>query len=152
MKNKKVYEITNVTNCLDGKNSAMVLKFNDLADSLGCIVKISPMGKKADDWKCEYTTKKPKRTLFILRVNNKGWSVRCKLFNIAKYEDAVANCTERIKQMLISTPNCEMHGGQCKGPVEFSFNNSIYSKCRHYILFQDLQEEDWVCIRTLIET
>jgi hypothetical protein len=151
MKDKVVREITEVIGSLEGKDSEMVLKFHELAVSLGYTGTISPMGKKIDDWKCEYTNKKPKRTLFILRVNKKGWSVRCKLFNIAKYEEAVANCTEGVKQMLISAPNCEIHGGRCKGPVNFSLSNDMHSKCRHSVLFKDLQEEDWACVRTLIE-
>jgi hypothetical protein len=151
MKDKVIHEITEVISLLEGKDREMLLKFHELAASLGYTAVISPMGKKEDDWKCEYTTKKPKKTLFILRVSKKGWSVRCKLFNMAKYEEAVADCTEGVKQMLISAPSCEMHGGRCKGPVEFSLGNDMYSKCRHSVLFQDLQEEDWACVRTLIE-
>jgi hypothetical protein len=151
MKEKIKYDITNVVSSLVDKDSAIVMKFHELADSLGCTAVISPMGKKEDDWKCEYNIKKPKRTLFILRVNKKGWSVRCKLFNIEKYEEAIANCTEGVKKTLISSRDCEMHGGICKGPVKFSFDTDMHSKCRHYILFQDLQEEDWACVRRLIE-
>ncbi|HYF83586.1 MAG TPA: hypothetical protein VEB00_11240 [Clostridia bacterium] len=151
MKSEGLFTIADVINSLNDMNRATVLEFHQLGVSLGCKEAISSMGKKVDDWKCEYTTKKPKRALFILRVNKKGWSIRCKLFNIAKYEEAVANCTERIKHVLSSIPDCEMHGGQCKGPVQFSINNDKHSKCRHYFLFQDLQVEDWACVQTLIK-
>jgi hypothetical protein len=151
MKDRSLYTITDVINCLADQDRGIVMEFYQLAASLGCKDVISPMGKKADDWKCEFSTKKPKRTLFILRANKKGWNIRCKLFNIAKYEEAVANCSEGIKQVLRGTPDCEMHGGRCKGPVQFSIHNDQYSKCRHYLLFQDLHQADWDCLRTLIK-
>lgn len=151
MKDKVIYGINDVISSLDDKNSAMVQKFHEQAVHLGCTGKISTMGKKTDDWKCEYTIKKPKRSLFIIRANKKGWSVRCKLFNIEKYEDAVANCSERIRQMLMTAKDCEMHGGICKEPVSFSVSDNPYSKCRHSILFSRLQYEDLASVGKLIE-
>jgi hypothetical protein len=54
----------------------------------------------------------------VLGFHQLGVSLGCKLFNIAKYEEEVSNCTERIKHALSSTPDCELHGGRCKGPVQ----------------------------------
>jgi hypothetical protein len=54
------------------------------------------MGKKKNDWKCEY--KKKKDVLCILRILDNQWSIKCKLFNLSKYNDFLENCNKHFKR------------------------------------------------------
>jgi hypothetical protein len=52
---------------LNIQDKELVEKLHSHALSLGCTPDISAMGKKPNDWKCEYAIKK-KTVLFIVRV------------------------------------------------------------------------------------
>lgn len=137
---------------LSEQDKSTVKKIHDIANVLGYVPKISPVGKKPGDWKCEYTAAKPKRVLFILRVTGSRFSLRCKFFHIPQYSNLLMDCSEHcITDLLSSSKDCENHGGGCDGPISFALEGKIYSKCRHSFMFKDVQPEDVDGIVKLIE-
>jgi hypothetical protein len=123
---------------------------NTFMISLGLVAKITVMGKKGNDWKCEYVKKK--NVLLILRIPNEQWSVRLKLFHLSTYEHILEKCNKHfIETLLSNSKDCENHGGGCKGPVSFSIESKKYSKCRHYFLAKNIMSEDIESIKMLIE-
>jgi hypothetical protein len=111
--------------------------------ALGYTVKISSVGKKSEDWKCEYLVAKPKSVLCSLRITGQRFSIRAKLPHLAEYSDVLENCTEHCRASLLSaSKDCGRHGGRCAGPVCFTVGGITYSKCRHYFLFTDIAPED----------
>ncbi|GHT57544.1 hypothetical protein FACS1894109_09970 [Spirochaetia bacterium] len=148
--NIQPYEFNEIINSLDKNEKKRVNKLHEQAIYLGYVPKISLLGEKPGDWKCEY--KKKKDVLYILRITNDQWSVRCKLFNLAKYNDVLSKCNKHlIETLLKNSGNCGHHGGGCKGPIEFSIDGKTYLRCRHSFMFTDLLDEDVDNIRDLLE-
>jgi hypothetical protein len=146
---KKNNNITEIVAFLNEKEQKLVKELHEFTLSLGYIVKISAMGKDANDWKCEYTKKK--NILYILRITNDQWSVRCKLFNVIKYNDVLEQSNKHcIETLLKNSKDCENHGGGCKGPIAFSIEGKKHSKCRHYFMFRDVIDEDINSIKNLL--
>lgn len=130
------FDLSQIISSLPTEDKVTVSKLHETALALGYEAKLSPVGKKPDDWKCEYITKKPKRVLYILRITGQRFSIRAKLLHIAEYSDVLESCTEHCKASLLSaSKDCENHGGGCDGPISFIINGKSYSKCRHYFLF-----------------
>ncbi|MDF2686952.1 MAG: hypothetical protein K0S55_2135 [Clostridia bacterium] len=144
--------ISRIISSLLEENRSIINSLHETALDLGYMAKISPVGKKPDDWKCEYIATKPKRVLYILRITGQRFSIRAKLLHIAEYSDVLENCTEHCKaSMLSASKDCENHGGGCEGPISFTVNGKSYSKCRHYFLFTDIIPEDMEGIRRLLQ-
>jgi hypothetical protein len=144
------YIFNEIINSLDEDGKTLVKRLHEQTISLGYVPKISAMGKKIDDWKCEYI--KNKNILYILRVTNSQWAIRCKLFNISKYNNILEKCNEHcIETLLKNSGGCGNHGGRCKGPIDFSIKGRIYSKCRHSFMFKDLIDKDIDDINKLLE-
>jgi hypothetical protein len=151
MKTKKeIYSFGEVINSLHSDGKIIVNKLHEKTLSLGYMPKISTVGKKFNDWKCEYIKKK--NVLYILRITNDQWSIRCKLFNLSKYNNILEKSNEHcIETLLKNSKDCENHGGGCNGPIEFSIGDKKYSKCRHYFMFKNLLNEDIDSINNLLE-
>jgi|GEM_PF-2126885 len=150
MESKNV--LSQIISSLPTEGKSIVNSLHETALALGYMAKISPVGKKPDDWKCEYIATKPKRVLYILRITGERFSIRAKLFHIAGYYDVLENCTEHCKASLLSaSKDCENHGGGCAGPISFTINGKSYSKCRHFFLFADITSEDVEGIRRLLQ-
>jgi hypothetical protein len=148
--NIQPYEFNEITKSLDENEKKRVNKLHEQAIYLGYAPKISPPGEEAGNWKCEY--KKKKNVLYILKITDDQWSIRCKLFNLPKYNDVLRNCnTHCIETLLKNSGECGHHGGGCKGPIEFSINGKTYSRCRHSFTFTDLRDEDIDSIMNLLE-
>ena len=144
------YSFNEIINSLDESQKTLVGKLHEQAVFLGYIPKISTSGKKPNDWKCEYV--KNKNVLYILRITNGQWSIRCKLFNLPKYNFALEKCNEHcVKILLTNSKNCANHGGACKGPIAFSIEGKKYSKCRHFFMFKELVDTDIDDIIKLLE-
>ncbi len=144
--------ISQIISSLPAEDKAIVNSLHETALALGYIAKISPVGKKPEDWKCEYIASKPKRVLYILRITGQQFSIRAKLFHIAEYSNALENYTEHCKASLLSaSKDCENHGGGCAGPISFTIDGKSYSKCRHFFLFVDIASEDVEGIRRLLQ-
>ena len=144
--------LSQIISSLPIEDKAIVNSLHETALALGYIAKISPMGKKSDDWKCEYIAIKPKRVLYILRITGQRFSIRAKLFHIAEYSDALENCRSHCKASLLSaSKDCENHGGGCAGPISFTIDGKSYSKCRHFFLFADITLEDLEGIQRLLQ-
>jgi hypothetical protein len=148
---KASYLFEDIITSLDKENQVLVESLHKQALGLGYMPKITAMGKKPYDWKCEYSGKQ-KRVLFILRINNEQWSIRCKLFNLPNYLDILEKCTEHCIASLTGSGNCENHGGGCKGPINFSVQGTVYSKCRHALVFKDIVPEDIDGIQKLLDS
>jgi hypothetical protein len=147
---KEMYKFTEIINSLDENGKVLVKILHEETLCLGYIPKISAVGKRINDWKCEYIKKK--NVLYILRVTKGQWSIRCKLFNLSKYNDVLEKCNKRCIEILLeSSRDCQNHGGGCSGPLEFSIEGKRYSKCRHYFMFKDLLDEDINSIQKLLE-
>ena len=135
------YDFYEIINSLDNNAKNMVKKLHKYVISLDYKSKISTMGKKPNDWKCEYI--KNKNVLCILRIKNNQWSIRCKLFNLPKYNCVLEECNEHfIETLLKNSKNCGNHGGACKGPIEFSIEGKKHSKCRHFFMLTELIDKD----------
>jgi hypothetical protein len=148
---KENYNFTDVINSLDENGKILVKRLHEQTLYLGYMPKISALGKKINDWKCEYIKKK--NVLYILRIKNGQWSIRCKLFNLSKYNDILEKCNKHcIETLLKSSKDCENHGGGCIGPIEFSLEGKKHSKCRHYFMFKDLLDDDINNIQKLLES
>jgi hypothetical protein len=144
------YRFNEIINSLDESQKILVRKLHEQAVFWGYMPKISTIGKKPNDWKGEYV--KNKNVLYILRITNDKWSIRCKLFNLSKYNFALEKCNEHcIGTLLTNSKNCENHGGACKGPIEFSIEGKKYSKCRHFFMFKELMDQDIDDIIKLLE-
>ncbi|WP_104372893.1 hypothetical protein [Desulfocucumis palustris] len=149
MESKNV--LSRIISLLPAEDKSIVNSLHETALSLGYTAKISPVGKKPEDWKCEYIATKPKRVLYILRITGQRFSIRAKLFHIAEYSDVLENCTEHCKASLLSaSKNCKNHGGGCAGPISFTIDGKAYSKCRHFFLFADITPGDVEGIRRLL--
>jgi hypothetical protein len=135
---------------LNAEDRKRVEGLHEYALSLGCTLKCSAM-EKNKGWKCEYFLKK-KQTLFIVRVTDARWSIRCKLFHIADYTDVLEQCGNHCKETLLANAQgCGSHGGGCAGPVSFTLGGRAYSKCRHSLLFDNLTDEDIGDLQTLLK-
>lgn len=144
--------LSQITSSLSAEDKNIVNSLHETALSLGYTAKISPAGKKPDDWKCEYMAAKPKRALYILRITGGRFSIRAKLFHLAEYADVLESCTEHCRASLLSSSkNCGSHGGGCAGPISFTMGGKFYSKCRHFLLFADIAPEDVEGIRRLLQ-
>lgn len=144
------HSIQDILSPLSAQDKEYVQKLHEYALALGCTPKIAAMGKKPNDWKCEYIIKK-KNILLILRVSEAQWSVRCKLFHIADYPDVLEQCNDHcIARLLANAKDCGNHGGACAGPVSFTLRGTSYSKCRHYLLFDQISGEDLESIQKLL--
>ncbi|HYE80556.1 MAG TPA: hypothetical protein VEG39_00160 [Clostridia bacterium] len=141
-----------IISSLPAEDKFIVESLHETALALGYNAKISPVGKKPDDWKCEYIAAKPKRVLYILRITGPRFSIRAKLFHIAEYSDVLENCTGHSKASLLSaSKDCENHGGGCAGPISFTIDGKAYSKCRHFFLFEGIKLEDVEGIQRLLQ-
>ncbi len=142
-----------ILSSLKEKDKEIVMDLHKTALALAYKAKISPMGKKPEDWKCEYITSKPKRVLYILRIKEGHFSIRAKLFHLAEYEKVLENCTEHCKTVLLSaSKGCKNHGGGCAGPISFTAGGKAHSICRHSFLFDEINEEDVEGIKRLLES
>jgi hypothetical protein len=147
---KEKLNFQDISQSLNIEMKASVEDLNTFMVSLGCVAKITVMGKKENDWKCEYV--KGKNVLLILRITNGQWSARLKLFHLLVYEHILKKCNEHfIKTLLSNSKDCENHGGGCEGPISFSVESKRYSKCRHYFLVKNIMNEDIENIKMLIE-
>lgn len=141
MESKNV--LSQIISSLTPEDKFVVNSLHETALALGYMAKISPVGKKPEDWKCEYIAARPKRILYILRVTRQRFSIRAKLFHIAEYSGVLDNCSSHCKASLLSSSkDCENHGGGCAGPITLTVDGKSYSKCRHYFLFTDIMPED----------
>ncbi|MDR2602745.1 MAG: hypothetical protein LBC53_09920 [Spirochaetaceae bacterium] len=144
------YIFNEILNSLDENGKNLVKRLHEQAISLGYVSKISAMGKKADDWKCEYI--RNKNVLYILRITNDQWFIRCKLFNISKYNNILEKCNDHCIEILLkNSAGCGNHGGRCKGPIDFSIKGMKYSKCRRSFTLKDLIDKDIDDINKLLE-
>ena len=138
---KEKHNFAETLSLLNQGGQKLVKKLHAYTLSLGCAVTVSALGKKAHNWKCEYALNK--NTLLILRITDGQWSVRCKLFHLPEYNQALEQCGSHcIENLLANAKNCGMHGGSCKGPVLFSVDGNNYSQCRHSFLWKNIIEED----------
>ncbi len=145
-----VVTFSQVISSLTPEDRSVALGLHEAALALGYAPKIAAVGKKPDDWKCEYVAAKPKRTLCILRVSGRKFSLRAKLAHLADYLDVLERCTERcLSSMLASSKRCGGHGG-CAGPVAFQLGGVEYSICRHSFLFENILPGDVEGIRRLL--
>lgn len=145
-------DIEQVALSLLAEGQAVIYRLHETALALGCRARISPMGKKPDDWKCEYVAGKPPQALRILRVTGQRFSLRAKLLHLAEYAEVLQGCTEHCRASLLSaSKDCEKHGGGCAGPISFTLDGRGYSKCRHYFLFAEIAPEDVDGIRQLLQ-
>ena len=145
-------DLTQIISSLPTEDKVIVSRLHETALALGYMAKLSPVGKKPNDWKCEYIATKPKRVLYILRITGQQFSIRAKLIHISEYSDVLENCTEHCKASLLSaSKDCENHGGGCAGPVSFTIDGKSYSKCRHFFLFKGITSEDMEDIQRLLQ-
>jgi hypothetical protein len=148
-KMKEIYSLNEVTNSLDQDGKNYIKRLHEQAIFWGYTPKIS-MGKRTNDWKCEYI--KNKIILYILKIANDKWVIKCKFFNIMKYETILEKCNKKFLEEIIENANgCGNHGGGCKGPIDFLINGKRYSKCRHSFVFNNLNNEGVNNIQTLLE-
>jgi hypothetical protein len=52
-------DLPQIISSLPTKDKAIINSLHETALALGYMAKISPVGKKSDDWKCEYIAIKP---------------------------------------------------------------------------------------------
>lgn len=148
--NKTLYNFNEILKSLNENEKKILNELHEQTIHLGYASKISALGKKINDWKCEYIKKK--NVLYILRITNEQWSIRCKLFNLSKYNDVLEKCNKHCLEVLLkNSKDCENHGGGCNGPIAFLIDGKKYSKCRHYFMVKDLLNEDIDSIKKLLE-
>jgi hypothetical protein len=147
---KEHHDFCDIISSLSEDDKILVNNLHEYVLSFGFIYKISAIGKKQNNWKCEYT--KHKKVLFILRIINTEWSIRCKLFNMAKYQEIFESCQKDfIDKLIKNSKDCERHGGRCNGPIAFSIAGKKYSKCRHCFMLKELKNGDIDEIKKLLE-
>jgi hypothetical protein len=147
---KESFIFQDMLHSLNIEEKVFIENLNRFMISLGFIAKIAVVGKKGNDWKCEYVKKK--NVLLILRITNDQWSARLKLFHLLTYEHILEKCNKHfIETLLSNSKDCENHGGGCEGPISFSIKSKKYSKCRHYFLLKNVINEDIENIKMLIE-
>lgn len=129
---------------------ALAGRLHEYTVSLGFAPKISAMGKKPQDWKCEYKNKK--KTLLILRITGGRWSARCKLYHIDRYSQVLDECSPHcIASLVKNAKGCGNHLGGCAGPVSFSVGGQTYTACRHSLLFDEITAEDAADLQKLLK-
>jgi hypothetical protein len=149
MDKKEIYNFNEVINSLNQDEKNYIKRLHEQTILWGYVPKIY-IGKMTTDWKCEYI--KNKNILYILQITNDKLTIKCKFFNLMKYENILEKCNKKIIEKIIENSNgCGNHKGGCKGPIDFSISGKKYSKCRHSFIFNNIDNEDVNNIRILLE-
>lgn len=103
-------------------------------------------------YKCKFSTRKPIRVLFTLDLDDSVWFSKVNLFSIHRYIEKVYSMSENIKDTIIGGYNCRNCSPNCKGGVQFEYNNKAYNKCIGLnFIFRNLNSDEWNDIIILVE-
>lgn len=136
---------------LKDKDFENALKFVQVGSLLNCKAAIR-YATAHKSWKCVYSKRKPKRVLFTIECDEDKWSIKANLFHIDQYKESVESCSDNIKNAIKSAYDCRMCSSRCKGGAQFTIDNQQFVKCIGCCFyFRNLPDEEWDCIRSLIE-
>lgn len=101
-------------------------------------------GFMRNDWSCVYTSRKSKKVLMSLQVNQEELSVKLNLQHIGAFIPVVLRQPDRIQNAILSSGwECGRCNPGCSGPFCFEMGGKSYRKCRcGSFVFSDLIPED----------
>jgi len=106
-----------------------------------------------NEWACTYTSKKNKRVLMSLKINQDCLYVKLNLLNINKYMSMVANMPIRIQNAIKNSGwECGECNPCCNGGIAFEMDGESHNKCSHgSFVFHDLNEDNLKYYKQLLE-
>ena len=103
-------------------------RLHNLADSVAKY-KVRIGGFMRNDWSCVYTSKKSKKVLMSLQVEQ-NLSVKLNLQNIGRYISMVSDMPERIQGVFRSSGwDCAKCNPRCAGGFKYELDGKAYDKC-----------------------
>lgn len=126
---------------LSGDDFTHAEMLHKLGETLNC--KIEPR-TGAHYYRIQYSTKKPKRTLFTIECNEKRWRVKANLCYISNYIELASNCSPNLKDSITSTRTCTKCNSRCIGGTHFKLDGRAYFTCigsGHF--FENLTGQEW---------
>ncbi len=133
---------------LDSENYEQAKLLHIWAESAG--LKIEPR-TGAHYYRIQYSTRKPKRSLFTIECNEKRWRVKSSLYNLAQYSDKEF-ISEPIKHSITATRTCTGCNERCIKGSRFTLGGENYFTCigsGHF--FENLNEQDWSLYLKLLQ-
>ena len=102
---------------------------------------------------CTYTSKKNKKVLMSLQVNQNNLSIKLNLQSINKYISAVADMPDKIKRVIRDGGwECGGCNPRCSGGFAFEMDGKAHNKCHcGSFVFSDLTEDDLQYCNNLLE-
>lgn len=134
---------------LSGDDFTQAAMLHQLGETLHC--KIEPR-TGAHYYRIQYSTKKPKRTLFTIECNEKRWRVKANLCFISSYSERVLSGSTTIKDAIISTRTCTKCNSRCIGGTHFKLHGHAYFTCigsGHF--FENLTGQEWSELAELLK-
>lgn len=139
-----------VTELIPPNERDILLTFHNNAINAGLSPFITKSDKKSFG-KIEYKRTKKDDMLFAVQINSSHWSLRCKLFNLAKYTALLNSMNESVLQRLLESKECKGVDNGCTVGIKFKYNHQNYNLCRHLIRFSDIREIDTTSIWSLLQ-
>lgn len=124
-------------------------KLHKLAQEIGC--KIEPR-TGAHYYRIQYSTPKPKRSLFTIECNEKRWRVKANLYHLSSYQKVAENSSEKLKNSIKATRTCTGCNSRCIKGSKFKLDEKSYFTCigsGHF--FEDLDENAWNELKDLLK-
>jgi len=138
----------NMLKILTGKDYEQAVKLHDWAEKEG--LKIEPR-TGALSYKIQYSTTKPKRSLFTIECNEKRWKVKANLYHFSQYSET-ESISDAVKQAITSTRTCTGCNSRCIKGSRFHLDGKEYFTCigsGHY--FEGMGNPDWELLAQLLD-
>lgn len=134
---------------LKGTDFEQANKLHKLGKEINC--KVEPR-TGAHYYRIQYSTPKPKRSLFTIECNEKRWRVKANLYNISQYMELTAECSDTVKNAIKSTRTCTRCNSRCIGGSHFEMDGKAYFTCigsGHF--FENMNSKDWDSLAVLLK-
>lgn len=133
---------------LSGGDYEKAMFLHEFGRNIGC--KIEPR-TGARYYRIQYSTPKPKRSLFTIECNESRWRVKANLYHISQYIELAASSSDAIKSAVKATRACTKCNSRCIGGSHFTLDGRDYITCigsGHY--FEDMDKADWERLAALL--
>lgn len=92
--------------------------------------KVTMSGIMRNDWGCVYTLTSNKRIVLTLNVNQQALHVKMNLAHLEGYTALLDECSEALRNSMLSTWECGHCNPGCAGGFKFIYQDKAYNKCR----------------------
>lgn len=137
----------NMIKILTGSDYEQARKLHEWAEQSG--LKIEPR-TGAKYYRIQYSTPKPKRSLFTIECNEKSWRVKANLYHLSRYSE-VEPLSDSLKKAVTATRECTGCNSRCIKGSRFDLDSKKYFACigsGHF--FEDMDKPDWELLVRLL--